>query len=182
VTEAQAGWATVTQGEQRADAFRRLADGQLEDAYRLASAILGGPNEARDVVHDAFIAAWQAWPTLRDQDRFGPWFRRIVVNACRDRLRRATRRRTSDLASSPEAPALDTSPQIHDRLLIEAGLARLRPDDRILLALRYYHDLKVDDIAVVLDIPAGTVKSRLSHAHARLRSAIEQAQPWSGQR
>ena len=182
MTEAGAAWSMVSRTVERADAFRRLADGQLDDAYRLASAILGSQFDARDAVHDAFIAAWQAWPTLREPDRFEPWFRRIVVNACRDRLRRSARRRSSVLGSAPEPPAPDAVTGLHDRLLVEAGLARLKPDERIVLALRYYHDLKVEDIAATLGIPTGTVKSRLHHAHARLRAVIDQAHPPRGPR
>ena len=166
----------------RADAFRRLADVHLDDAYRLASAILGSSSEARDAVHDAFIAAWQAWPSLREPDRFEPWFRRIVVNACRDRLRSSSRRQSILLGSTPQPPTPDPAAGVHDRLLVEAGLARLKPDERIVLALRYYHDLKVEDIAAILGIPAGTVKSRLHHAHARLRVVVDGAQPSSGSR
>jgi len=178
VRESTAGASAARAGTvaERADAFRRLADGQLEDSYRLASAILGDPTEARDVVHDAAITAWQRWPSLRDPAKFEGWFKRIVVNTCRDRLRRASRRRTTDLDAQTVASTPDASRVVHDKLQIEQGLARLKPDDRIVLALRYYRDLKVEDIAKVLDIPAGTVKSRLNHAHARLRTAIEQAQ------
>jgi RNA polymerase sigma-70 factor (ECF subfamily) len=179
VRESTAGASAATSGTVavRADAFRRLADGQLEDSYRLASAILGDPTDARDAVHDAVLTAWQRWPSLRDPNSFEGWFKRIVVNTCRDRLRRASRRRTIDLDTLTIASTPDASGVVHAKIEIEQGLARLKPDDRIVLALRYYRDLKVEDIATLLDVPAGTVKSRLNHAHTRLRIAIEQAQP-----
>jgi len=161
----------------RAEAFRRVAEGHLLDAYKLAGAILGDPTESRDAVHDAFIAAWQQWPNLRDQSRFQAWFKRIVVNECRDRLRRASRRRTEDVDQQIGLRAPDVSGQVHDRFLVEAAIRELKPDDRIVLALRYYRDLRVDDIAALLDIPAGTVKSRLNHAHVRLRAVMERSQP-----
>lgn len=161
----------------RAEAFRRVAEGHLLDAYKLAGAILGDPTESRDAVHDAFIAAWQQWPSLRDQSKFQAWFKRIVVNECRDRLRRSSRRRAEDVDEQVGLRAPDTSGQMHDRLLIEAAIRDLKTDDRIVLALRYYRDLRVDDIATLLDIPTGTVKSRLNHAHARLRAVIERSQP-----
>ncbi len=72
---------------ERARLLRELAEDSLRDAYRLAGAILRDPAEAEDAVHDAFVAGWQKWPTLRDVDKFDAWFRRIVVNVCRERLR-----------------------------------------------------------------------------------------------
>ena len=69
-----------------ADAFRRLVERQLDASYRLAAVILGDRVEAEDAVHDAAVAAWQGFAALRDPDRFDAWFRRILVNGCRDRV------------------------------------------------------------------------------------------------
>ena len=171
--------ATATE---RAEVFQRVAEAHIHDAYRLAGAILGDPAEARDAVHDAFIRAWQRWPSLSDRTNVEPWFRRIIVNECRDRLRRSSRRRTTALDAQPEILAPDASQQLLDRLVVEATLPHLKPDDRVVLALRYFRDLKVDDIADVLDIPPGTVKSRLNHAHSRLRALIERSRPTGGSR
>jgi RNA polymerase sigma-70 factor (ECF subfamily) len=161
----------------RADAFRRLVDDHLEDCYGLANAILGSPTDARDAVHDAFITGWQRWPSLRDAERFGPWFKRIVVNTCKDRLRQANRRMSEPVGERQDATQSDPAKQVHDRIQIEDGLKRLKPDDRIVLALRYYRDLKVEQIADVLDIPAGTATSRLRNAHIKLRRIIERSEP-----
>ena len=166
--------AAVTGGEsERAAAFKRLADGRLYANYRLANAILGDPTESQDAVHDAVITAWRRWSTLRDQSKFDAWFSRIVVNTCRNRLQKAARRRTTDIAEQTTLAVGDASREIHDRDQLARGLAQLKPDDRVVLALRYYRDLTLDDIAELLDIPTGTVKSRLSRAHQRLRAALE---------
>jgi RNA polymerase sigma-70 factor, ECF subfamily len=181
-TEAGVELVAIASACDRANAFRGMADGRLEDAYKLASAILGSPSEARDAVHDAFITGWQRWPSLRDPERFDPWFRQIIVNVCRDRLRRSSRRPTVEGGSGPRSTVPDVSRQVQDRLLVEQGLARLKPDERIILALRYYRDLKVDDIAEVLAVPPGTVKSRLNNAHKRLRDVLERAEAGEGSR
>ena len=157
---------------QRADAFRRLADTYLDDSYRMANAILGDPTDARDAVHDAFVTGWRRWPSLRDTEKFERWFKRIVVNTCKDRLRQASRRRSVDLVERPDGHGTDPTTVIHDRIQIEAGLRRLQPDDRIVLALRYYRDLTVEQIADVLDVPPGTATSRLRNAHIRLRRVL----------
>jgi RNA polymerase sigma-70 factor (ECF subfamily) len=100
-----------------------------------------------------------------------------VVNTCRNRLRDAKQRRAGDIATATAIASPDHAAHSHDRILVEQALAQLKPDDRIVLALRYYHALTLDQVAELLDIPTGTVKSRLHKAHARLRSSIEQDRP-----
>jgi RNA polymerase sigma-70 factor (ECF subfamily) len=182
VSDAEVDGTQVSDALDRTDAFKRVAESHLRDAYRLAGAILGDPTEARDAVHDAFITGWKRWPSLRDQAKFDSWFKRIIINECRDRLRRSSRRKTSDLDSHAGDLTTDVSQQIDARLLVEESLARLKPDDRIVLALRYFYDLRVDDIAMVLDIPPGTVKSRLNHAQSRLRAIVDRTQREGGSR
>ena len=152
----------------REAAFQQLAEGLLEESYQLANVILGRPSESRDAVHDAYIKAWQKWPSLRDQGRFEWWFKRIVVNTCRNRLRDGNKRRGPDIDTQIGPIAPDPAGSADDRIVVEQALASLKPDDRIVLALRYYKDLKLADIAELLAIPTGTVKSRLNKAHDRL--------------
>lgn len=158
---------------ERASAFRRLADEHLLEAYKLANAILANPAEAQDAVHDAFVRAWDKWASLRDPSRFAPWFRRIVVNTCRNRLKAESRRSGADLAVGSHLSTPDASGEVHAREQVERALRQLRPDDRVVLALRYYRDLRVEDIADLLGIPSGTATSRLRAAHARLRAVME---------
>jgi len=165
-------------GEQGVDAaqsvaFRRLAESQLDASYRLASAILGDPTEAQDAVHDAFVTAWRKWGSLRDHSRFEPWFQRILVNTCRNRLRRASRLSTSEFPAEVVRPAADETAAVHDRDVLDRGFERLSADDRVVLILRYYRDMKVDDIAELIGVRPGTVMSRLHRAQGRLRAALE---------
>lgn len=158
----------------RAEAFRTLADVHLTAAYRLARAILGDALEAEDATHDAFESAWKAWHTLRDPDRFEPWFDRILVNTCRNRLRRRRLigfvRDISDEIAVTDDPASAT----HDRDVIGRVLSSLNTDQRLVVALRFYRDLTVEEIAGRTGVPAGTVKSRLHHAVAALRAALSE--------
>ena len=156
----------------RAAAFRLLAERHLYDSYRLAAAILGDPVAAEDAVHDAFETAWRKWSTLRDPALFEHWFSRIVVNLCRDRLRARARSRVQPIVDDLQVDDRDAFAGVHDRELVARGLARLGPDDQVLLALRYSRDLRVGDIARVLDVPPGTVMSRLHHATRRLREVL----------
>lgn len=158
----------------RIAAFQRLADQRLEASYRLANAILGDESQSQDAVHDAVVLAWRRWSSLRDRTRFDAWFDRIVVNVCRDRLRQASRRRTSDI-DGVSLSAADASAAVHQRLLVEQAFAQLKPDDVVVLALRHFLDLELADIAVLLDIPYQTVNTRLRSARSRLRDLLSQS-------
>lgn len=158
----------------RADAFRDLADKHLDASYGLAYLILGQRAEAEDATHDAFVTAWRKWSTLRDHDLFQHWFDRILVNTCRNRLRHAARWRTQDLSPELQFQASDAYGPTHDRALLWPALARLAPDQRVVVALRFYRDLSIDQIAARLGVPPGTVKSRLHRGLRELRTGLDE--------
>ena len=160
---------------QRDAAFVRLADEHLDRAYRLARAILRNPAEAQDATHDAFVQAWRKWETLRDPARFEPWFERILVNTCRNRLR-STRWQATDISAEVALATGDHAGRAEDRDVLGTAMAALSPDHQIVVALRYYRDLTVDDIAKRLGVPSGTVQSRLHYALKRLHDAIDAAE------
>ena len=162
----------VEQPTERAQAFLRLADDHLDAAYRLARAILHDSTDAQDATHDAFEQAWRKWSTLRDPARFQPWFDRILVNTCRDRLR-SGRRQPTDISVEVAISVGDPFAQAHDRDLLGNAIAALPPEHRVVIALRYYRDLTVETIASILDIPAGTVHSRLHYALKRLHAVLD---------
>jgi RNA polymerase sigma-70 factor (ECF subfamily) len=157
-------------------AFRALADHHLDAAYRLACAILGNPAEAQDATHDAFVQAWRKWSSLRDPARFEHWFDRILVNICRNRLKQASRRQTQPLFDDVAAMAGDAMSQAIERDALEAALATLSPEHRVVVALRFYRDLTVDEIARQIGTRPGTVQSRLHYAMKRLHAALEAAE------
>ena len=155
------------------EVFRRLSNRHVQSAYRLALAILGDDLEAEDATQDAFTSAWRQRATLRDPDKFEAWFGRILVNGCRDRLRRRARVRRLPDAREEEQVA-DPASAALDRDVLGRALASLDPDRRIVVILRFWADLSVDDIAARLAIPAGTVKSRLHSSMRALRAALEE--------
>jgi len=154
-------------------AFHRLADQHLARSYRLATVVMSDEVEAQDAVHDAFVTAWRKYDSLRDQTRFEAWFDRIVVNTCRDRMRRSRRVQIHDLAAQPDIAGGDPTAAVPDELVIRRALGRLKPDDRIVLALRFHRDMKVDDIAAAMDIRPRAAASRLHRALERLRAILE---------
>jgi RNA polymerase sigma-70 factor (ECF subfamily) len=153
--------------------FARLVDSQLAAAYRTAAAILGDPADAEDVIQDAMLRAWQRLDQMRDQDRMAAWFGRILVNACRDRLRG---RRRPVVRWTPPPAATATLPDVAERDALLRALAGLNPDQRIAIVLRYYLDLPLETIAERTSTPLGTVKTRLHHGLQAMRAAYEAAE------
>jgi RNA polymerase sigma factor (sigma-70 family) len=153
--------------------FARLADQELDRAYRLAGLILGSFNDAEDATHDAFVRAWNHVDSLRDPAGFRAWFDRILVNVCRDRLRRARIVQFVPVnAVAMDRPSVDYHDQLRDEHDLMAAIAALDVDLRAAVILRYWADLTVDDVAERLAIPAGTVKSRLHRAIGQMRSQL----------
>lgn len=149
-----------------------LVMARVGDSYRLARAILLDDGEAEDAVQEASLAAWRRRGSLRDEGRFDAWFDRILVNQCRDQLRR--RRRAVKLAAPPIGfePA-SSRPETGSDQDLDRALDGLDADHRIVVVMRYWQDRTVDDIAERVGIPAGTVKSRLHHALRTLRATLE---------
>ena len=167
-------------GAERAEAFARLSDRQLLAAYRLAALLLGSEAEAEDATHDAAVVAWERFSTLHDVDRFEAWFQRILVNACRDRLRR--RRLIPWIPISDTQEPRMREPRMQDGLAglaerdaLRRAVASLSPDHRVVVVLRYFADLTIDEIAKRLGERQGTVKSRLHYALGALRAAYDAA-------
>lgn len=149
-----------------------LVMARLGDSYRLARAILLDDGEAEDAVQEASLSAWRRRSSLRDPERFEVWFDRILVNQCRDQLRK--RRRAVQLAAPPigfqiAGAAAETGTDAD----LDRALDALDVDHRIVVLMRYWQDRTVEDIADRVGIPAGTVKSRLHHALRTLRANLE---------
>lgn len=159
----------------RAGAFVRLVDDRLDSSYRLARAILRDPTEAQDATHDALLQAWRKWSTVRDHSRFEQWFDRILINICRNRLQHASRWQATDISTEIATATGDPFGQADDRDVLGNAIATLSPDHRVVVALRYYRDLQIDEIAARLGIPAGTVQSRLHYALKQLHRVIDTA-------
>ena len=163
--------------DERALAFATFVEARVGHHYRLATVILGDPTDAQDAVHDAFERAWKTRPNLRDVAKLDAWVGRIVVNECRDRLRRRSRRPVTDISDyvSDTLAAPDQLRSTADRDEIARAFAALNADQQIAVALRFYADLTVDQIAERVSAPAGTVKSRLHHALAIMNAELSRA-------
>jgi RNA polymerase sigma-70 factor (ECF subfamily) len=159
--------------EVRTALFLQLADREIGRAFRTAGYILGNASDAEEATQDAILHAWKAWPTMRDADRFGPWFDRILVNACLDRIRRRHGVRAVELDAAPELHGPDPFAAGLARDEVGRALAALPPEQRVVIVLRFWRDLSLQEIADRLAVPRGTVKSRLHYGMRAMRSMLE---------
>ncbi len=155
--------------------FVRLIGAHLPDAYRLAGYLLGDSCEAEDATQESLAKAWHGWSRLRDRDRAGAWFDRIVANTCKDRLRE--RRGVRVLALDDESAHSPTAGDPFRDALARDEVGRLvgtlPADQQLIVALRFWRDLSLDEIAERLELPLGTVKSRLHYALKSLRRQLD---------
>lgn len=155
------------------EAFEALAISAGDRLFAIARLVLRDVDLAQDAVQDALIQAWSALPGLRDPDRFDAWLRRLIVNACADQARRQRRRSAEIRVIGADASREDETRFVADRDQLERGFRRLKPEQRVVVVLHHYVGLTVAEVADTLGIPMGTAKSRLHHAMASLRAALE---------
>ena len=130
--------------------------------YRVAYGLLLNRADCADAVQDALLRAWEKRRTLKDEAFFGTWLTRILINECYAVLRRRKTALPIDALPEPAAPP-DADPALHD------AIARLDEKLRLPIVLDYMEGYAVKDIARMLRLPAGTVKTRLAKARALLR-------------
>lgn len=152
--------------------FEGLVGPWVNEMYRAAAAIVGEA-DARDVTQEALLDAWRGFARLRDPERVRPWLHAIVANRSRKHLRaRRSRPRLVPVSTWPEDTVDDRSTALAARDRLDRAFESLPADQRIALALHYALDLSVPQVAAVLSVPDGTVKSRIHAGVERLRAAL----------
>ena len=156
------------------EAFASLAVAAGDRLHAVAHRILRDTDLAEDATQQALLAIWRDLPKLRDPARFDAWSYRLLVRACYTEARR-TRRWAPNLRLLPtdEPKVGDGMSSVVDRDQLERGFRRLSIDHRAVVVLHHYLDLPLDEVADLLGVPAGTVRSRLHHAMRGLRAALE---------
>ena len=165
------------------DAFTALVAGRFEPMQRTAMAILGHEADARDAVADALAAIWRELPRLRDPLAFEAWSTRILVHACRRRLRGRGRIRVREVAievidesgtgTGGAGASAGPAEGVADRIALERAFDRLDADARTILVLHHLDGRGLSEVASILGIPVGTAKSRLFAARRALERALE---------
>jgi RNA polymerase sigma-70 factor (ECF subfamily) len=158
------------------EAYERLARASADRLYAVAYQITRDADQADDAVQQALVAMWRDLPSLRDPSRFDGWTYRLVTRASLQELRQRRRGNVRQVTVDDDpAEPRDLASDVATRDELDRGLAALSPNHRAIVVLRHLIGLPIDEIAEVLDIPRGTVASRLHHATNALRAAIEAA-------
>ena len=155
------------------EAFAVLVHQVSDSLYSVAYRILRDTGLAEDVLQNALVLAWRRLPKLRDLDRFEAWIHRILLHACYDESQRTRSWRGSTVLPIELAGVTDETSQIADRDELERAFRWLTIEQRAVFVLHHYLGLPLVEVADLLGIPAGTVRSRLHYATRSLRVAIE---------
>ena len=169
-----------------ADAFEQLLLEHQKNVYNLCYRMAGNPDDAMDLSQETFLRAWRCLDQYQFASAFSTWLYRLCSNICIDFLRRRRRQQTvpltfEDADGEEQAYAVpDVQPlpeeQVELKLTREtlaAAMAQLLPEHRAVLQLRVVNEMSYEQIADVLDIQIGTVKSRLSRARNQLKKILE---------
>ena len=156
------------------DAFSELQRGSIDKLYAIARLILRDSDRAQDATQEAYISAWRRLAGLRDPDSFEPWLRRLLVNACYPEARSAKRRARAEGRVRPiDTEAADPATVVADRDQLARAFEVLAPEARALIVLHYHLGLPMQETALILGLPLGTVKSRLNRTKQQMRVTLE---------
>lgn len=155
----------------RREAFAALFSQAAPRLYRTALGLLGNPHDAADALQEAGLKAFRYFEGLQQPEAGHAWLTRILIHACYDQGRKRTRLVPIGLEPRSEALTDQGAGSQTDWELVEA-LQQLPEEQRITVALRFFQDLQINQIARVMEVPEGTVKSRLHTALARLRTTL----------
>ena len=164
------------------EAFAVLVTEHQRYVFNLAVRVLKNEEEALDVAQETFVRAWTALPNFRGQSQFRTWLYRIVTNLCYNRLpnlRRTLNELGDDvIANVPETDLAFDNPAhgLESRELrshLHQAIDHLDENYRLLISLRYQNELSYEEMATMLNMPLGTVKTGLFRAKEQLRRALE---------
>ena len=158
-------------------AFAALVERHERRVYNLALRMTGREEDARDATQDAFLTVLRKLSSFRGEAAFTTWLHRVAVNACYDLLRKRQRapvleRPEDDLPAIEPPPAPDPSDASDLSIDVQRALMQVPEDFRVVMILHDVHDLRQEDVASVLGIPVGTVKSRLHRGRVALAHAM----------
>jgi len=154
-------------------AFDALVDLDADRCLAIAFRITRDLAVAEDAVQQALISAWRELPRLRDIDRYERWLQRLLINACYQELRQLRRWKDRVTPLSLDSPvAADPYRSTEDRDALDRAFARVSPDRRAIFVLHHHAGLPLAEVAEIVGVPLGTVKSRLHYTTDVLRAAL----------
>lgn len=168
-----------------AGAFRALFLRYQDRVYRMAHRMIGDREEATDLAQEVFLTVHRSLDRFEERSRFSTWLYRVTVNRCRDELRkRASVKHTRPGPLDPGLPVpvagagpADAASSRETARIVQEALLALPEESREICILRDIEGLSYEEIAAALDLPVGTVRSRLFRARAALRDLLEPRLP-----
>lgn len=152
------------------EALLELIMDQNEEYYRLAYAFMKNPDDALDVLEDMILKVYENIHHLKKTEAFYSWSKTILVNSCKGSLRK--RKKVIPFKELPEDPYEEAYSEQEDLIAFESHLSGLNPKYQEVLRLRFLLDMEYEKIAQILEIPLGTVKSRIHTGLKRLRERL----------
>lgn len=156
------------------EAYETLARAVAPRLYRAAYRMVRDAELAQDAVQVALVSIWRELPRLQDADKFEAWSYRIAlrsaVNVLRSERGGVARLR---VVMPEDVGGPDTTGPVQDREVLEQAFRRLTPEHRAIVVLRHYVGMTLEEVAEILEIPAGTARSRLHYALRAMRAALE---------
>lgn len=158
------------------ETFADMLKPLVEPGFRLALAMLHDAQAAEDAVQEASLTAWRKLGRMRDQGRLRPWFLGVVANKCRN-ARRSKWNAEVHIGVPEELAVVSTEERSLRGADLRRAISRLGHDDRVVVALYFYLDMPLDEVAAVVGSSTGAARARLYRAVAKLRPgvAIEEA-------
>ena len=185
MTEEQAVLRRVQQGD--SEAFSQLVTAYEKQVYNLCLRMVTNPEDAQDLAQEAFLKAWRGLSFYKAESSFSTWLYRLTTNVCIDFLRKRKRSNTVSLSNEDEGEAWelelpDPAPTPEQQLeyrdqeqAVAHAMAQLDEEYRTILTLRVVQDLPYEQIADVMNMKIGTVKSRLARARIKLKNFLLQS-------
>jgi RNA polymerase sigma-70 factor (ECF subfamily) len=158
-------------------AFALLMQRHERRVYNMAYRMLGGPEDARDATQDAFLSCFRNLSSFRGDAAFSTWLHRIAINACYDLARRRKPAMSLEEELVEPSPTADHADRAAAAADVQRALLEVPMDFRIVLILHELQDQPLDEIAAALDVPVGTVKSRLHRGRVALGRVLAGEQP-----
>ena len=161
-------------------AIESFVETYQQDVYRLALSILDDPHEADDATQESLLAALRALDSFHGASSLKTWLFSITVNICRTRLQKQKRRKRlrqilGGILQTARTPSVEESTiETESDEALWHAIHQMDEKHRIPIVLRYYHDLSIAEIATILQIPEGTIHSRLNTARRLLHSALKE--------
>lgn len=155
-----------------ADALNALLRHHYDDIRAICHRIVLNSADAEDATQMAVISVARSLPSFDRRASLSTWIYRIATNAALDELRRIRRRPIASLDVALDTPYSDSTDEVDTQMLISHSLSKVSEEYRVVLVLRHVADLDYEEIAAVVNIPVGTVRSRLARGRAQLSDIV----------